>query len=225
MSLDFTQFFEKYETIVTLANELFDKVSESHPECVKCKIICSDCCYALFDLSLVEALYINHKIKENLDSVKREQLEGKANSADREVFKLKKKAYDSFKSGTSEDDILKDLASKKIRCPLLNENDKCDLYEFRPITCRLYGIPFSIGGIGHTCGKSGFNEGVKYPTVNMEAIHNKLFEISEELAEHINTRYVKLSELLMPVSMAVLTEFDKEFLGVPDNNNSLMVEE
>jgi Fe-S-cluster containining protein len=221
VDLNLKQFFERYEEIVALADDLFNKVKQSYPECIKCKINCSDCCYALFDLSLVEALYINHKIRESFERKDLRQLEDKANTADREVFKLKKKAYNSIQSGTSEDDVLRELATKKIRCPLLNGQDKCDLYEFRPITCRLYGIPFSIGGMGHTCGKSGFNEGSKYPTVNMEIIHNKLFEISKDLTEHINSKYAKLPELLMPVSMAILTEFDNEFLGVKDTNQSL----
>lgn len=221
MILNFTQYFDKYEIIVAIADVFFDKVKESHPECVKCKTNCSDCCYALFDLTLIEALYINNKIKEKFESEERGRLEEKANTADRAVFKLKKKAYDSFKSGKSEDEILTDLATKKIRCPLLNEEDRCDLYEFRPITCRLYGIPSSIGGVGHTCGKSGFKEGINYPTVNIEAIHKRLFEISDDLTKYINSKYVKLSELLMPVSMAILTEFDKEFLGVADTTQSL----
>lgn len=219
MNLNFTDFFKRYEAIVALSDDLFDKIKENHPEFVKCKINCSDCCYALFDLSLVEALYINYKIRENLESEDRIRLEEKANKADREVFKIKKKAYDSFKSGKSEDEVLKSLAAEKNRCPLLNEKNRCDLYEFRPITCRLYGIPFSIGGIGHTCGKSGFEEGSKYPTVKMEIIHKKLYEISDDLTKHINSKYTKLAEMLMPVSMAILTEFDKDFLGIVNTEN------
>ncbi len=221
MILNFTQFFKRYETIVEMADSLFGQVKTNHPECVKCKINCSDCCYALFDLTLIESLYINHKLKEKLNSEERGCLEDKANTADRKVFKLKKKAYDNFKSGQSENEILQELATKKIRCPLLNQEERCDLYEFRPITCRLYGIPFSIGGVGYTCGKSGFNEGIKYPTINMEAIHKVLFEISDDLTKHINSKYVKLSEILMPVSMAILTEFDNEFFGAADTKKSL----
>ncbi|MGB5157835.1 YkgJ family cysteine cluster protein [Desulfobacterium sp. N47] len=216
MVLDFTEFFKSYESIVATADDLFDKVKNNYPDCVKCKMLCSDCCYALFDLTLIEALYINHKIKIGFDINERMRLAEKANSADREVFKLKKKAYDNFKSGMKEDEILYDLATKKIRCPLLNEKGCCDIYEFRPITCRLYGIPFSIGGIAHTCGKTGFKEGDKYPTVNMEAIYNKLYVISDNLAKHINSKYIKLSELLMPVSMSILTDFNDDFLGIAD---------
>lgn len=220
MDIDFTQFFKKYEAVVAMADIAFNKVKDSHPECVKCEINCSDCCYALFDLTLIEALYINHKTRENLDGEKRGKLEEKLNIADRAVFKLKKKAYNELKSGKSEDEIIKELATKRIRCPLLNESDCCDLYEFRPITCRLYGIPVSIGGAGHTCGLSGFKEGKNYQTVNMEAIQKKLYEISDELVRHVNSKYLKLSEVLVPLSMAILNVYNKEYLGLPDPDKS-----
>jgi len=216
VDIDFNQFFKKYEAVVAMADIAFNKVKDNHPECVKCKINCSDCCYALFDLTLIEALYINHKTRESFAGEKRGKLEEKANIADRAVFKLKKKAYNELKSGKSEDEIINDLAAKKIRCPLLNEEDCCDLYEFRPITCRLYGIPVSIGGAGHTCGLSGFKEGKNYQTVNMDAIRKKLYEISDDVVRHINSKYLKLSEVLVPLSMAILNVYDKEYLGLPD---------
>jgi len=220
VSLNFEKFFKKYEAIVEMADNAFEKVRASHSECIKCKTHCSDCCHALFDLTLIEALYLNQKAKERFDGNKKVRLEEKAGIADRAVFKLKKKAYKEFEGGKSEDEILKDMAEKRLRCPLLNEEDMCDLYEFRPITCRLYGIPLSIGGKGHTCGVSGFQEGEKYPTVNMDIIQNKLYEISEELVKSIKSKHAKMSEILVPVSMAILNDYDEEYLGIPDTEKT-----
>ncbi|MBU1182359.1 MAG: YkgJ family cysteine cluster protein [Pseudomonadota bacterium] len=220
MDLNFEEFFNEYEAVVAMAENAFEKVRASHSECIKCKMHCADCCHALFDLTLIEALYINHKVKERFDGDKKGRLEEKANITDRAVFKLKKKAYKEFEGGKSEDEILKDMATKRLRCPLLNEEEKCDLYEFRPITCRLYGIPLSIGGAGHTCGVSGFQEGEKYPTVNMDIIQKKLYEISDELVKSINSKHAKMSEMLVPVSMAILNDYNKEYLGIPDTEKS-----
>ena len=216
MDLKFEQFFNKYEAVVEMADNAFEKVRATHFESIKCKIHCSDCCHALFDLTLIEALYINYKVNELFIGDKKVMLEEKANIADRAVFKLKKKAYKEFEGGKSEDEILKDMATKRLRCPLLNEEDKCDLYEFRPITCRLYGIPLSIGGKGYTCGVSGFQEGKNYPTVNMDIIQTKLYEISDALVKNIGSKHTKMSEMLVPVSMAILNNFDKEYLGIPE---------
>ena len=220
MDLKFEQFFNQYEAVVEMADNAFEKVRASHSESIKCKMHCADCCHALFDLTLIEALYINHKVKEMFNGEKKSRLEEKANIADRAVFKLKKKAYKEFESGKNEDEILNDMATKRLRCPLLNEENKCDLYEFRPITCRLYGIPLSIGGTGHTCGLSGFQEGKKYPTVNMDIIQKKLYEISDALVKRINSKYAKISEMIVPVSMAILNDYDKEYFGIPDTEKS-----
>jgi hypothetical protein len=98
----------------------------------------------------------------------------------------------------------------------LNEEDLCELYDYRPLTCRFYGIPTAIGGAGHTCGKSGFKQGEQYPTVNLDAVHTQLQQISAELLRDIESRNVKLVDLLVPLSSAMIMDFDEVFLGVAE---------
>jgi Fe-S-cluster containining protein len=214
MDFDFTPYFKKYEALVSKADEAFDRVKQAHAECVKCEEKCADCCHALFDLTLIEALYINHKFNEKIKGSKKADLLEKANRADRRVHKLKRRAYQELQTGKSEDEILADLARERLRCPLLNEAELCDLYENRPLTCRFYGIPTAIGAEGHTCGKSGFEEGQQYPTVNLDAVNSQLQQISAELIRDLKSRFVKLSDMLVPLSMALLTVYDEDYLGV-----------
>lgn len=215
MSRDFKPFFEQYEDLLYIADSVYDRIKDAYPDCVKCKIGCAGCCHALFDLTLIEALYINHRFNETLDGEAKGKLLDKAGQADRKIYKLKKDAYKDFESGqASENEILERMSRERIRCPLLNESDQCDLYEFRPITCRFYGIPTSIGGRGHTCGISGFVEGEKYPTVQLDQIHEKLYQISNELVQSIKTRYVKMADMLVPLSMALITVYDDDYLGI-----------
>ncbi len=214
MDIDFTPFFEKYEALAHLADQTFQRVKEQHPDCVKCDNGCSDCCHALFDLSLIEALYINHQFNKRFDGQEKEQLLNRANSIDRKIFKIKRQAHREFESGEkNEVDILTEMSLKRARCPLLNLNDRCDLYEYRPITCRFYGIPIQIGDMSHTCHLSGFEEGGKYPTANMNMIHKSLYALSLEVAIAVRSRYAKLAELLAPLSMALLTDYNEEYLG------------
>jgi len=213
MDFDFTPYFQRYEALVSKADEAFERVKEAHAECVKCEEKCADCCHALFDLTLIEALYINHKFNEKITGSKKAGLLEKANQADRKVHRLKRRAYNELQAGKSEDEILADLARERLRCPLLNDADLCDLYDNRPLTCRFYGIPTAIGGKGHTCGKSGFQKGQQYPTVNLDAVNSQLQQISTELIRDLKSRYVKLSDMLVPLSMALLTLYDDEYLG------------
>lgn len=220
MKIDFTPYFKKYEAISAKADELFAKVQEEFPECVKCEIKCADCCHALFDLSLIEAIYINHRFNEIFKGTERERLIDKSNRADRKTYMIKKKAYKDKEAGKNEVEILMELAAERVRCPLLNDDEKCDLYEYRPITCRLYGMPTATGGIGHSCGKSGFIEGKQYPTANLDVVQKRLYEISAELVNNIKTKYVKMAEMLVPVSMAILTEYDEMYLGIIDDEKT-----
>lgn len=220
MNFDFSKFFKRYEKLRAQADQVFEKIKNQYPDCVKCKLECSDCCYALFDLTLIEALYLNFNFNKILPEDRKAQLIEVSNRADRAIYKLKKKAYKAFTLGTSEDEILTKLAEERVACPLLDTKNCCELYEYRPITCRLYGIPLSIAGKGHTCGLSEFIPGEKYSTVNLDAFHNKLIELSKELVIELQSKHVKMGELLVPVSMALLTTYDESYLGIKDKKDT-----
>ncbi|MGM0453432.1 MAG: YkgJ family cysteine cluster protein [Thermodesulfobacteriota bacterium] len=214
MDIDFTPYFEKYEALANKADAVFQRIQAAHPDLVLCEPKCTDCCYALFDLTLVEALYLNYHFKNHFSGQAMEAMLEKANRADRKIYKLKKQAYDATKEGRDEGEVVEEMAKERVRCPLLNDNNLCDLYPHRPIACRVYGVPLSIGGQGRTCGHSGFAPGESYPTVNMDTIHDQLLSISAEFVRSIGSKHVKMGDVLVPVSMALLTTYDEEYLGI-----------
>jgi Fe-S-cluster containining protein len=216
MAIDLKPYFEKYEALVAKADAAFERVKEDYGECVNCVQACSDCCFALFDLTLIEALYIRHKFLATYQGAEKAALMEKANRADRRIYKLKRRAYNELQDGKNEGEILAEMALERVRCPLLNDEQLCDLYPYRPLTCRFYGIPTAIGGAGHTCGKSGFKPGEKYPTVNLDAVHSQLQEIGAALLRDIQSKNIKLADLLIPLSSAMITDFDEVFLGVAE---------
>ncbi len=212
--IDYKPFFKRYEDLVEMVDRAFDRVKNENGDLVKCKSGCSDCCHALFDLTLVEAIYINYRFLELLEASKREEIMERANNADRKIYKIKRQAHKALEKGENEVKILSDIGAERVRCPLLNKEEMCELYEYRPITCRVYGIPTSIQGMSHTCGKSGFVEGGKYSTISMDKIYRNLYEISEEFVTFIQSKHLKMADILVPVSMALITDYDDEYLGI-----------
>ncbi len=91
------------------------------------------------------------------------------------------------------------------------------MYEYRPITCRVYGIPTSTAGASHICGRTNFVQGKAYPTLNMDKIYTQLQLFSAELVKDIKSTNIRMHELLIPVSMAMVTLFNDEFLGVKND--------
>ncbi|RJQ68940.1 MAG: YkgJ family cysteine cluster protein [Desulfobacteraceae bacterium] len=215
--MDLKPFFRKYEALVRQVDAAFEKVKGEYEACVRCKIGCSDCCHALFDLTLIEALYIKTQFDSLFAGPAREEVLERANEADRTIYRLKKRAFRDHENGKSEREILEEMASQRIRCPALNSDDRCAIYEVRPLTCRIYGIPTIIAGRSHTCGISGFQEGAAYPAVKLDAVFQKLYDISFELAQAVESRYPKLAEMLVPLSMAMLTDYTEEYLGANRN--------
>jgi Fe-S-cluster containining protein len=220
MDIDFTPFFNKYESLVAMAEGVFERVKKEYPDLVKCQIGCCDCCNALFDITLIEAIYLNHHFNKKFKGKARGPLVEKANKTDRKLYKIKRKAHQDSQKGVDENEILSEMALERVRCPLLNDEEMCDLYEFRPITCRVYGVPTSIAGRGHTCGKSGFVEGNKYPTVNIDIVYKHLYDISNELVKAIKSSHTKMGDMLVPVSMAMTTNYDEAYLGLADKEKN-----
>ncbi|MEH0019674.1 MAG: YkgJ family cysteine cluster protein [Desulfobacter sp.] len=214
MALDLTQHFVKYEAIVQMVDQLFDRVKQEYPKEVFCREKCADCCYAIFDLTLIEALYLNHKFKEHFSGSEKADLIAVADKTDRALAKMKRTAFKEVKKGEQELEIVGRMSQERVRCPLLGQDNLCQMYDNRPITCRVYGMPTSTAGASHICGRTNFVQGNAYPTLNMDKIYTQLQLLSAELVRDIKSENIRMHELLIPVSMAMVTDFNDAYLGV-----------
>lgn len=211
---DLSPIFQEYRQLRQQTDALFAHVHKNHAQCVKCAPGCSDCCHALFDLSLVEAMHINLAFQQAFGhGPQRSMIVDRAAKIDRALTKIKRELFHAERDGQSAEAIMTSVASQRMRCPLLGEDDHCLLYEERPITCRLYGIPLDIGGKSHVCGSSGFAAGENYPSVRLAKIQTKLEDLSRRIAETCGSRF-ELTDVYVPLSMALLTRYDEKYLGI-----------
>lgn len=212
---DFSSIFARYEALAAEADAIFERVRQAHPQCVVCEQGCSDCCHAMFDLSLVEAMYLNKVFAEQVPyGRERSDILTRAADVDRQAVRIKREMFHAAKEGKSPEDIMMEAAKVRLPCPLLGQDASCVLYGHRPITCRLYGIPLNIHGKGHVCGKTGFVAGGAYPTVNMDRIQDRLEGLSRDIADAAHSRFKELHQVYVPVSMALLTRYDEQYLGI-----------
>ena len=217
MALDFKEHFVKYEALVQMVDAVFDRVKEEYPKEVFCREKCSDCCYAIFDMTLIEALYIKDRFLKKFSGKEKNDLIQIADKTDRVLTKMKRDAYKQVQKGADQLEIVGRMSQERVRCPLLGEDNLCTMYDHRPITCRVYGIPTSTAGVSHICGRTNFKQGDPYPTLNMDKIYTQLQLLSAQLVKDINSEKIKMHELLVPVSMALITDFNAEYLGVREN--------
>lgn len=171
--------FAGFESLLREIHTLFSRMREEYPEEVRCVQGCVDCCHACFDVSFIEALYIYDHLAGVRDAAAMNRAIDRAEKA-REELEAR-----LLPLGENPDPelILGHMSRWRIGCPLLAADNTCLLYDYRPVTCRVYGLPTMIGGTGHVCGFSGFDTGKRYPSVKLDNIWRYLGDLSLQAAE------------------------------------------
>lgn len=198
------QLFRSYEFLVDKADAAFQRMEKEHAACIKCEQRCSDCCHAVFGLFFIEAAYL----KQQFDQLGKEEIKAatlRCNKTERDLMRLEKMLQ------THENDPNMQaytMARERIRCPLLDENEDCILYPYRPITCRVYGIPTKIQGKARVCGKAEFRAGENYPVFDLDGIYRDLYILSKELLNGRGKGDPEKASLLISVAKVIRTPED-----------------
>ena len=177
----YQELFEEYYQLVIKADHSFKRMKEDFPDEVRCVNGCSECCHAVFGLFFIEAAFVQEQFSA-IDPLEQEKAILRCDKTEEDLARLEKK-LEGFKHDPQM--AAYTMAKERVRCPLLNENEKCVLYHHRPITCRVYGVPCLIHGKVHVCAKSGFKKGESYPAFSMDEAHNLLHMLSMDLLERI----------------------------------------
>ena len=115
---------------------------------VPCRAGCSRCCIGPFPITVLDAHLLNDGLS-RLPTAQRDQIEERA----REQTAAMETAFPRLRTSPYLDEwpdfeidrLVSDFHES--RCPALDPNGHCSLYEHRPLTCRSMGIPAEEGGI------------------------------------------------------------------------------
>jgi Fe-S-cluster containining protein len=201
-------FFKEYSEVLGGAQGAFEAIEEQFPREVTCTEGCDDCCRVLFDLHLIEALALRQALIHALDEDAQERVLKKAGEALAAVMAIRDHLGLTSMVGPPDERLLEEMSKQRYDCPLL-ESGLCLLYDFRPVTCRVYGVVTEVQGRGTACPRSGFEKGETYPTVKLDAMNKTLADISKRLFSEITGSGAPPP--VMSVAEALLCKFDEEF--------------
>ena len=203
--MDFSYLFEPYDRLVSRADKSFERIAREYPDCIACKPGCSDCCHAVFGLFLIEAVFLKHDFDQLKE--KEKQVALKRGLAAEKELKTLERTLREFKDDPRMSAY--SMARARIRCPLLSDEDTCILYSYRPITCRIYGIPTMIQGVPRICGSTGFKKDQPYPIFNMDGVQKELFQLSKDLLTNVgNDAADERASLLISLPKIIRTPID-----------------
>lgn len=132
----------RYGELLREVDVWFQDCIVRHPQQIACHDGCASCCRGLFDITLLDAFYL----KLGVDQLNESQRQTVFSAADQRLKALSKQ-FPLFvepwilnRIPESEwDAIMPD--EDETPCPLLSGSGRCLVYEYRPMTCRLNGIP------------------------------------------------------------------------------------
>jgi Fe-S-cluster containining protein len=133
---------DRYGDLLREVDAWFGHCLLLYPDKISCRNGCSECCRGLFDITLLDAWYLKAGFEQLPESQKNTIIKAATRRLDQltqvnpdfaEPWLLNRIPEEDWDSLMPEDD--------ETPCLLLSESGGCLVYEYRPMTCRLNGIP------------------------------------------------------------------------------------
>jgi Fe-S-cluster containining protein len=201
----------RYERLAREADQAFEKMCGRYGPLIKCRYGCSDCCHAVFGLFPIEAAYLHERFS-GLGRKERRAALNRAEKSERDLERMMARLKDEAEDPTLTHDA---LARQRVRCPFLDNQHACIGYPFRPITCRVYGIPTQIRKKIRACPKNLFRPGQSYPAFDLDGAHRAMYLMSVELLSGRHGSPNDGASFLVSVGKAITTPWDDLVKDLP----------
>lgn len=218
----------RFAALLGRYQELLTEVDAWHAHCclvagdqISCKQGCSACCRGLFDITLLDACLLRDGFM-RLSFQQQLNVVGKSEQRITSVrtfwpdfeapFLLNCYPEEQWDQAMPDDD--------ETPCPLLDEQGNCLLYDSRPMTCRLHGVPLvDVSGellFDEWCSLN-FSNSNPLEMVALRSSFNDIFKHEQLLFREFTTMLLgcPFNELDTMIPTALLLDFDHFNLPEP----------
>jgi Fe-S-cluster containining protein len=141
-SMEMKEILGKYGEHLRKVDRWFAGCMEKQPDTIHCRTGCSECCRSIFDITLLDGFYLKSGF-DLLDQATKASVLVKAKRCLKWLqghwpdfdapYILNYRPEEEWEPLMPEDD--------ETPCPLLGNDGTCMVYDYRPMTCRLHGLP------------------------------------------------------------------------------------
>ena len=214
------ELLDRYGMLLGEVDAWFNACSRRYPEQIRCHGGCSSCCRGLFDITLLDAFHL----KRGFDQLP-EELRLAITAAANKRLESMSRQFPAFVEPwvlnvipeAEWDDLMPE--EDETPCLLLSESGLCLVYDHRPMTCRLNGIPLI-----DVSGEELFDEWctLNFISRNPRRLRGLRFEFLELFAQELLLFHElirglsgeKLSELDLFIPAAIVLDKDKILLVI-----------
>jgi Fe-S-cluster containining protein len=132
------------------AEEWFQRGQAALLESLPCRQGCTRCCYGPFAITLLDQLELQQGLQTLPPQIQNEihrRAQSQAATIEAAFPRLHESPYlDDWKESDLDDLVTR---FSDLPCPALNSDGRCLVYAFRPLTCRMMGLPVESDGRVH----------------------------------------------------------------------------
>lgn len=206
---------DRYGLLLREVDTWFGECLSRYPRQIACHKGCSACCRGLFDITLLDALHLKRGF-DRLDQPLRNRIISAANQRLQSLSAVIPAFAEPWLLNTIPEDRWDELMPEEdlTPCLLLSEDGQCLVYDQRPMTCRLNGIPLI-----DTSGEELFDDWCTLNFVSnnprrlagLRFAFNQLFAqellLFHELTRRLTGRAISEADLFIPA--AVVLDLEK----------------
>jgi Fe-S-cluster containining protein len=189
---------DDYRALLADVDAWYRSVKSAHPDQVPCTKGCRECCIGLFDVSLADRDLLREGLAK-ADPAVRTDIQARAAALMGRLREVEPGLGETL-DGMSPDAI-DDLcdAVGDVECPVLGREGECRLYEHRPLTCRMSGVP-----VVDVSGKTVYPEGCAKCTLKpKDTPRLDCDRISKRERKILKTRYPGDSGITLFIAQAL----------------------
>ncbi len=136
------EILSRYATLLASVDQWFSSCVAHAGSEIACKNGCAECCRGLFDITLLDAWYLKQGF-DRLDTAVQATVIKKARERLLAMQSLWPELAPPYILNYRPEEEWEVLMpdDDETPCPLLDANGRCLVYDFRPMTCRLHGLP------------------------------------------------------------------------------------
>lgn len=132
----------EYSRLLSEVDDWFSRSQELHHEDIVCAKGCSECCRGLFDITILDAAFLKQGFEKLPEDV-RTKVSLRAQEQLKRIQSIWPEFTHPFALNIRPEEEREELmtSDNETPCLLLGDDGRCLLYDFRPMTCRLHGLP------------------------------------------------------------------------------------
>lgn len=208
--VDLNSYFAAYERLLASAEAAFEACAAESERIRSCGSGTDACCHRVIYLQFIEAAYVHYHLNKTLHRDERLAAISRAVNAGQAAAQMLTDAGQGLANGPP--GHWADPVEQGYTCPL-SLDQQCIAYSYRPLVCRVYGMPVVVDNRVASRGRQESRQVCTDSIFNLDQANEVLQEISQSLFFELHSVFLADRSFLFPLTDVVSGKFIEDYFS------------